>query len=108
MKFKSVIALILAIWLPLLSGNEIAVALSMESCCQMHTVHKQSMATEQHAGNMLCHACGFCHLAGTGYIAMSHTIPDISDAISLAPSFNSTEFSSITSPPLVPPPLASL
>ena len=108
MKFKRIIALILAVWLPLFSGNALAVALSMETTCQMHAMHGQGTSAVNQEAGMSCHACGFCHLAATGYLAVSHAMPASPDLLSMADSPNPSAFSSISSPPLVPPPLASL
>lgn len=110
MRLKKLIAVILAIWLPLFSGDALAVSVSMQSACEVHATHAttQNASARHHPGGMSCNVCGFCHLAGTGYLAASDMMPCSMEPTGSARSFYLFSFSSITSPPLVPPPLAAL
>jgi len=110
MRFKKFIAIILAVWLPFFSGDALAVTVSMQSACEAHAIHAttQNASARHHAGGMSCNVCGFCHLAGTGYLAASNMTPYPMEPAGSARSFYLYSFSSIASPPLVPPPLAAL
>jgi hypothetical protein len=125
------IAVILAIWLPLFSGNALAVSVAMQSmggghhsvvaqqgephtdCAstvQQHTQHARLAADQdQSAGHQEQPAgedCGTCHLACCGYMAAaSIEVTDAQPSDRLFTPF-STQFQSITSTPLDPPPLA--
>lgn len=125
------IAVILAIWLPLFSGNALAVSVAMQSmgggqhsvvaqqgepdahCAstvQQHTQHARLAADQdQSAGHQDQPAgedCGTCHLACCGYMAAASI--EVMDAQPSDRLFTllSTQFQSITSTPLDPPPLA--
>jgi len=129
--FGKFIAVILAIWLPLFSGNALAVSVAMQStggdhhsivvqqgepdvhCAstmQQHPHHAQPAAHEdQSAGHQDQPAgedCGTCHLACCGYMAAASI--EVMEAHPSAKPFVllSTQFQSITSTPLDPPPLA--
>ncbi|OGT09932.1 MAG: hypothetical protein A3J49_19410 [Gallionellales bacterium RIFCSPHIGHO2_02_FULL_57_16] len=125
------IAVILAIWLPLFSGNALAASIAMQamtgdchsavaqqeephkgcaSAMQQH--HAQLDAkTDQSAGhhdrqNADDENCGTCHLACCGYMVTASA-----KAMEVQPSARmfatiSSQFQSITSTPLDPPPLA--
>lgn len=109
MKLKKFIAIMLVIWLPLFSGDALAVAVSMEPGCQMHAMQKQSATARHiHDGGMSCHACGFCHLAGTGYLAVSQTMLIFPDRTGKLDSFYPSAYRSAALPRLDPPPLAVL
>lgn len=120
------IAVLLAIWLPIFSGSALAASVSMQISSgqlqQFYTAsddmampdhgdsceqHSASDGAPNHAPDHHgCSACGVCHLACSGYLAVSAvsllTIsqPDVSLGDYVV-SFNST-----TSIPLLPPPLA--
>lgn len=130
---RKFIAVLLALWLPLFSGSVLAASVSMQyHLGQDHSVqsHDDSdqLATMQHGDSCeqqfasasdtqhhaashdhqdkKCTACGVCHLACSGYLAVSDLSgltqhqPEATVAVYLL-SFNST-----TSLPLLPPPLA--
>ena len=123
------IAVILAIWLPLFSGNALAVSVAMQSmggdhrsivvqqgepdahCAstmQQHTHPAQPAADQSpgHQGQPAGEDCGTCHLACCGYMAAAPI--EVMEAQPAARPFTllSTQFQSITSIPLDPPPLA--
>lgn len=119
---RKFIAVLLALWLPLFSGGVLAESLSMQ--LQRGSCHEaaQNTAADEHMHHPLapaavddqsvdqqgdaCNTCGVCHLACSGYLAGS----DLSGltvqraAISVASYLLS--FRSISSIPLLPPPLA--
>lgn len=132
---RKFIAVLLALWLPLFSGSVLAASVSMQchsgpfhsgqihhdsvrdvampdmqqgDDCEQH-VAQNGNTTQDHQGSCQggsCDSCGVCHLACSGYLAISCLsalnlpLPDVSLAIYLL-SFDST-----TSIPLLPPPLA--
>jgi len=124
-------AVLLAVWLPLFSGNALAASIGMQSMngdCHMaqqashpsqhdsashqHMHHAQLAANgDQSAGqhdsqSSPCNNCDVCQLGCSGYLA-AMTI-NVADAKPSAQSFTlfSTQFQSVTSAPLDPPPLA--
>lgn len=127
------IAVILAIWLPLFSGNALAVSIAMQamggdrhgavaqqgeprmhcpSTAQQHMQHSRLAADQnqsadhQEQQNPAGENCGTCHLACCGYMA---TAPiEVMEAQPSARLFTPllSQFQSITTTPLDPPPLA--
>ena len=132
------IAVILAIWLPLFSGNALAASVAMQAMAGgHHTAVVQPGEPQSHCpSTMQQHAhqdqydasldqsashpeqqnqdqqnapgenCGTCHFACCGYMAAATV--EVTDAQSPARLFASmsTQFQSINSTPLDPPPLA--
>jgi hypothetical protein len=120
---RKFVAVLLAVWLPLFSGNALAASIGMQtkgggcdvmqpvSDLHMHMHHHQLAADhgqapahqQQHSS---CDNCGVCQLACSGYLA-AVTI-DVADAQPAAQSFtlSPAQFQSVTSAPLDPPPLA--
>ena len=129
---KKLIAVLLAIWLPLFSGNALAVSVfmqAMDSNCPMaaqqgghlaqhvSVVHQHTTNQDQAAGNCdqqnnlqdqqnsSCDGCGVCHLACSGYLAaISVEMAKLQLPDRLFAIF-SAQFQSITTAPLDPPPL---
>ena len=126
---KKFVAVFIAIWLPLFSGNALAVSVVMQtmgSDChfaaaqqdehRMHQAspeqHIQSAADQDQSADLQdqqdsgCGSSGICHLACCVYMAtVSIKVPAVQPfAQSLA--FPSTQFQSIALTPLDPPPLA--
>lgn len=132
---RKFVAVILAIWLPLFSGNALAVSVAMRAMGGGHAVvaqesehcaHRASVAQHtQPAGSQdqsadipqsadiiqdrqdsSCGSSGICHLACCGFMAT------VSVAVAEAPPFAmsyapfATQFQSIALTPLDPPPLA--
>jgi hypothetical protein len=122
--FRQFLAVFLAVWLPLFSGNVLAASIVMPSmdggCHAMQPVQTASAMDQylqlaadqqqqipQHDQHNTCHNDhGICQLACCSYLAaVTLAIADIPSAAQLfAPS--STQFQSFTSAPLDPPPLA--
>jgi MinD superfamily P-loop ATPase len=114
---RKFVAILMLLWLPLSSGSALAATISMQlpqdSCHEMAGMqsmggmdmgeHHEHSSPDEHA----CSACGVCHLACAGYLAVP--------AIELGTVQNGAReatpyllaYRSITFAPLVPPPLAS-
>ncbi len=104
------------LWLPLFSGNALAVSLAMQlaqdGMPQMVMEHENmgSMpcemagAADEHAPS--CNDCELCHMACTGFLAVSETalIATLVSTRENTPYLVSSH--TFTSAPLVPPPLA--
>jgi len=124
---RKLIAVILAIWLPLFSGNALAMSVAMqamrggcdsvaaqqdESHCastQQHARHDQLAAEQDQSSSHQGNAgddCGTCHLTCCGYLAAAsvEAMGDQPSALLFQPV--STQFQSFTSAPLDPPPLS--
>ena len=119
---KKFVAILLAIWFPLFSGNALAMHAAMgmggddhqtnsvqQTAHQAHQdkvdVHQDQAAPHHEAQNSGCNNCSVCHLACCGYInAAMITLADIQLVAATHP-FLSTPFLSFTSAPLDPPPL---
>ena len=111
---KKIIAVFLAIWLPLFGGSALAASVQMASHhhCQDRMMsdmgtgaYHLSDAADEH--NPTCDACAVCHLACTGYLA----VPGVGMPPEQAPAAHGITpyllaFHSFTSAPLLPPPLA--
>lgn len=111
------------LWLPLFNGSALAASVSMQQqggACH-EAVASQAISQEamgehhQHHGEMpatadeqtpSCSSCGVCHLACTGYLAVpSAQLVAVQAATSEVTPYL-VAFHSVTSAPLVPPPLA--
>ena len=131
--FRQLVAVLLAIWLPLFSGNALAVSISMQTksgdchvaVVQTNEHHSRHASTpDQHAQHFHLAAirdrsagahdqkdsshkdCSDCQLACCGYMAT-----DAFEVAEIQPSsqlfiLSSTQFQSFTTTPLDPPPLA--
>jgi len=123
-------AVLLAVWLPLFSGNALAASIVMRaasgdcdvvqpvshpsqhiSAPHQHMHHHQLAANHDQAPahqqqHSSCNNCGVCQVACSGYLA-AVTI-NVADAQPAAQSFtlSTSQFQSFTSAPLDPPPLA--
>lgn len=116
---KRLIAVFLMLWLPLFSGGALAASVAMQmpaGHCQDESMSMADMANmEMDVAPMpgtnaphtpACDSCGLCHLACTAYIAVSNVdiiFAQVS-AREVAPYI--VVFHSVTSAPLLPPPLA--
>jgi hypothetical protein len=135
---RKFVAVLLAVWFPLFSGNALAASISMQamsgdchtaqtvehhshhvSTAHQHMQHMQLAANQDQAAghydqqniphdqqNISHKNCGVCQLACSGYLAT--VAITVAEPLPLALSFtlSSTQFQSITSAPLDPPPLA--
>jgi len=130
---QKIVAVLLAIWLPLFSGSALAASVAMQamngdcspviaqsgehhshdaSAHDQHLNHTNLAAAQAHAAGQgdhhdpSCKNCGVCHLACYGYLAT--VAIGMLEAQPSAQSFtlSSTQFQSVTSAPLDPPPLA--
>jgi len=116
--YKKLIAVLIMLWLPLFSGSALAASVAMQmqqGDCHEATMQASSdddMSAHQHnempaadEQTPACSACGVCHLACTGYLAMP-TVELIHAQTSAAefPAYQAN-FISVTSTPLLPPPL---
>ncbi len=113
---KKWIAVLLAIWLPLFTGNALAASvlmqmshdacdtiLQMDACDQMTSVAPGQTDDQQDAA---CADCGLCHLACSAYLTMPEiNTPGLPDSgMTLTPYLFS--FQSVNFIPLLPPPLS--
>lgn len=108
---RKFIAVLLAIWLPLFSGSVLAASVSMQmphgACHEMEAMQDDQQhsdqSDDQHESS--CSACGVCHLACSGYLGVQQIkgMETIQSASSATPYLFS--YHSITSIPLLPPPL---
>lgn len=123
---KKSIALFIAVWLPMFSGNVLAVSVGMQSMgngCHVavqqdeHHMHHDAQhflsAADQDQSSCLhdqkesgCGNSGICHLACSGYLAAASI--NVPEAQPFAQSFtsSSTQFISVALTLLDPPPLA--
>jgi hypothetical protein len=111
---RKFIAVLLALWLPLFSGSALAATISMQygSChetgmgvMQMADIHHHDDHQHGVQNKQPCNNCGICHLAYSGYLGVQEV--NVLDSLHLA--FSVTpyllSFHSISSIPLLPPPL---
>jgi hypothetical protein len=128
---RKFVALLLAVWFPLFSGNALAASIFMQTMngdCHtvqtgehhthhvstahqhmqhMHLAANQAQATEHHDQQNFSHKnCGVCQLACIGYLASATITVAAAQPSALSFTLSSTQFQSITSTPLDPPPLA--
>ena len=115
---RKFVAVLLAIWLPLFSGNALAAVVAMPSMSGMsgdcqhmgqaqhqdHVMVNHDQATDQK--NSPCDNSGTCHFACSGYMVTT-TIKVVKIKLPTQAYTNSaTQFHSFTTAPLDPPPLA--
>lgn len=105
---KKLVAVILALWLPLFGGSALA-AMSLHGSCKMDNMHfagkhaSQNQPADQDQQDSSCEACGICHMA---YLAVPDFNPPGTQPSGVAATPYLFSFHSITSVPLIPPPLA--
>lgn len=124
---KKFIAIIMLLWLPVFTGSALAASISMQlpqggchEATMSHEAMHMDMSMNMNMANMgmdeqqpvpagehspSCNDCGLCHLACTGYL----TVPSVSVAAVQTAAREITPylvvFNSVTSVPLLPPPL---
>ena len=122
---RKFIAVLLAVWLPLFSGSVLAASVSMQlhnghnshaavpdhddltelgGSCEQHSVAKMQ-AHDHH--DKSCAACGVCNLACSGYLTVSDLVPVTMQQTGASGFSYLLSFVSITSIPLLPPPLSA-
>ncbi len=115
---KRFVAILMLLWLPLSGGSALAATISM----QLPQGHCHDMAASQSMDGMdmsehhhmpasqdkqACGACGVCHLACAGYLAVPAVeLGALPDGTREATPYV-LAYRSITFAPLVPPPLVS-
>jgi hypothetical protein len=116
------IAVLMLLWLPVFTGSALAASVSMqmqqgechEAAASQTMSHEDMGEHHQHHSEMpaaadehspSCSACGVCHLACTGYLA----VPGVAMAVQVTARESTPfllAFHSVTTTPLLPPPLA--
>lgn len=128
---RKFVAVLLALWLPLFSGSAMAASVSMQldmgsshhpsngmsDDAMMDMSHGDSCEMSAASGDLdghaatpdhphhKCSACGICQLACSGYLAMSALNGLSVQQSASTPSGYLLSFVSVTSLPLLPPPL---
>jgi hypothetical protein len=119
---RKLIAVLMLLWLPLFSTNALAAALSMQlqqgGCHEAaamqtmshadmgeHHMHHGAPTSEADEHSPICSDCGFCQVAGSGYLAVADTQLLAPQTAARATTPYLVTFHSVTSAPLVPPPL---
>ncbi|HZW24179.1 MAG TPA: DUF2946 family protein [Gallionella sp.] len=120
---RKFVAVLMLLWLPLSGGSALAASLAMQaqqgSCHQAAMQHDEDMSMHHHdampampdhsvshdQSNTSCNDCGICHLACSGYLAVPGLAAmDMPQAVATTTPYT-VSFHSVTSVPLVPPPL---
>jgi hypothetical protein len=125
--FEKYFVVLLAIWLPVFSGNAFAASISMhlmDGDCHyskqykdahnasnmfQYSQHTDCLAQQIHQNDQKqpSHkACGVCHAACCGYMAVATAEITAITLLSLPFTSEATRFQSVTTVPLVPPPLS--
>lgn len=118
---RKFVAVLMLLWLPLFSGSALAASVSMQlaqggchEAASSQTMPDMDMDEHQQHGEMptttdehspSCSACGVCHLACTGYLAVPSAEPVAVQTAARETTPYLVAFHSFTSAPLVPPPL---
>lgn len=118
LSIRKLIAVLLAIWLPLFGGSAQAASISMQrdSCHEVgmeamqmagdhqHHHHAADQSPSHHGSS--CNACGVCHLVCGGYLSVQEINTSTLQPTDASQTPYLLSFRSITSIPLLPPPLA--
>jgi len=124
---RKFIAVIMLLWLPIFTGSALAASVSMQlpqgechdaamshEAMSMDMAMDMNMGEHQYHGDMhapadehspSCHDCGVCHLACTGYLAVTGIPAARTQAAAREITPYLVVFNSVTSVPLLPPPL---
>ena len=120
---RKFIAVLMLLWLPIFTGSALSASVSM--LLHPATCHEAAASSamsdmdmgghhqhhgEQHAANAegehsSCSTCGVCHLACTGYLAVPSVELTTAHAVAREITPYLVAFHSVTTTPLVPPPL---
>jgi hypothetical protein len=111
---QKLIAVLFALWLPLFSGSALAASVTMQlsnapagQCHDMDgmaDMEMPDMSADEAAP--ACASCGLCHLACTAYFAVATVALTVSQPAALDNTPYLVSFHSVSSTPLLPPPLA--
>ncbi len=119
---RKLVAVLMLLWLPIFTGSALAASVSMQlqrgTCHEVaassgmshedseHHQHQSEAPTVTDEQDTSCSACGMCHLACTSFLIApsAGTATEQATSLGSAPFF--VVFSSFTSAPLDPPPLA--
>ncbi len=124
--FRKFVAVLMLLWLPLFSGSALAATVSMQA--QHGACHEAAMPEMHHADaddhqhhhaeaspaqdetasndqGSSCNSCGICHLACSGYLAVPGVGAVAAQIAEQPVTPYHVAFRSITSTPLLPPPL---
>ncbi|HCI14084.1 MAG: hypothetical protein A2063_06350 [Gallionellales bacterium GWA2_60_142] len=116
---RKFVAVLMLLWLPLSGGSALAASLAMQAqqgSCHQAAMQLDDMSMHHHdampdhsaphdQSNTSCNDCGVCHLACSGYLAVPGLAAmDMPQAVAATTPYT-VSFHSITSTPLVPPPL---
>ena len=105
--FKKLIAILLAVWIPLFGGNALAASISMQHGPCHHAAMTAGEHMDQNATDSHDESCSSaCHLACCGYLAVEQIPPSTPRQTGNLATPYLFSFHSITSIPLLPPPLA--
>ena len=122
---KKFIAVIMLLWLPVFTGSALAASVSMQlpqGGCHEAAISHETMGMDMNMdmANMnmdehqplpsgehspTCQDCGICHLACTGYLTVSSVSMAHVQTAALEITPYLVVFNSVTSVPLLPPPL---
>jgi hypothetical protein len=119
---RKFIAVLMLLWLPLATGSALAASISMQmaqaNCHEAaamqsmshegmgeHPMHHGEMPAPADKHSPSCDSCGICHLACTGYLAVPSVITAGIQTASRETTPYVVFFQSVTSVPLLPPPL---
>ena len=113
---KKLIALLMLLWLPLSSASALAATVSMQMHEMHDTCHDTTVPVAQHQTtgshhaptqhNAPCSVCGACHLACAGYLATQAQELALLQPGSQPVAAYPVSFTSVTTAPLDPPPIA--
>lgn len=113
---QKIIAVLFAIWLPLFSGSAVASSVAMfmpagqcqdedMNMAQMGDMDMHNMSDTADTTAPACASCGLCHMACTAYLS----VPNVTLMTAQTAAQDSTpylvSFHSVSSTPLLPPPL---
>lgn len=119
---QKIIAVLMLVWLPIATGSALAASISMQmpkaDCHQAamqamshdgmaghHHMHHHEMPAPAEKHGPSCDTCGVCHLACTGYVAVPGTTTVAVQTAARETTPYVVFFQSVTSVPLLPPPL---
>jgi hypothetical protein len=117
---RKFIAVLMLLWLPIATGSALAASISMQmpqaDCHQAamamshdnmgeHHMHHHDMPAPAEKHGASCDTCGVCHLACTGYLAVPGATSVALQTAARETTPYVVVFQSVTSVPLLPPPL---